>query len=293
MSVDPQLVEAFESHRSRLRAVSYRILGSLSEADDAVQEAWIRLSRSDADGIENLGAWLTTVVSRVCLNMLRSRTARREQPLGVHLPDPVVSPADGSDPEAQAVLGDSVGLALLVVLDTLTPAERVALVLHDVFALPFPEVAAVLDISQPAARQLASRARRRVENAPTPDADPARQREVVDAFFAASRNGDFAALLSLLDPDVVLRADGGQRRASLTRLIRGAQTLAEQTVQFADAALVVQPALVNGAAGVVVARDGRPLAVVGFVVRNGRIVSIDVLGDPERLSGLPLSPWLG
>lgn len=287
------LADAFESHRTHLRAVSYRMLGSLSEADDAVQEAWLRLSRSDADDIENLGGWLTTVVSRICLNMLRSRVSRREQPLGPHVPDPLVSRVDSGNPEHEAILGDSVGLAMLVVLDTLSPAERIAFVLHDVFAVPFPDVAAVLAVTPPTARQLASRARRRVGTAPVPDADPARQRDVVDAFFAASRNGDFEALLSLLDPEVVLRSDGGDSRPSITRIIRGGHALGEQAILFAQGAPFAQPALVNGAAGVVVVRDGRPLSVMGFVVRDGVIVAIDVLADPERLRRLDLAPWLG
>ncbi len=290
---DDVLADAFESHRARLRAVSYRMLGSLSDADDAVQEAWLRLSRSDADAIENLGGWLTTVVARICLNMLRSRMSRREQPLGVHVPDPLVSRVDSGDPEQEALLGDAVGLALQVVFDTLSPAERVAFVLHDVFAVPFPEVAVIVDATPAAARQLASRARRRVAVAPQPDTTPARQREVVDAFFAAARNGDFDALLALLDPDVVLRADGGNSRASVTRIIRGAPALGQQAILFAEGAPYAQPALVNGAAGAVIARDGHPLSVMGFVVRGGVIIAIDVLADGERLARLDLAPWLG
>ncbi|GGE92975.1 sigma-70 family RNA polymerase sigma factor [Mycetocola zhadangensis] len=293
MHVDDVLADAFESHRPRLRAVAYRMLGSLSEADDAVQETWLRLSRSDADAIENLGGWLTTVASRVCLNMLRARATRAEQPFPPHTPDPIVSRVDASDPEHEALLGDSVGLALLVVLDTLTPTERLAFVLHDIFAVPFGDVATILAVSEPAARQLASRARRRVGTAPMPDADPARQRAVVDAFFAASRRGDFAALLTLLDPDAVLRSDGGPDRVSLSRVLRGGRSIGEQAIMFAQGAPFAQPAIVNGAAGVVVARNGQALSVMGFVVRADAIAAIDVLADPVRLSRLDLSPWLG
>jgi RNA polymerase sigma factor (sigma-70 family) len=286
------LAERFEAHRAHLRAVAYRMLGSLSEADDAVQEAWLRLSRSEVSGIENLGGWLTTVVARVCLNLLRSRNSRREQPLGVHLPDPVVSRADGVNPEHEALLADSVGLALLVVLDTLTPAERLAFVLHDMFAVPFDQIAPILGSSPAAARQLASRARRRVQQAaPTPDADLTRQRAVVDAFFAASRNGDFAALVAVLDPDVVLRSDGGPSRPGASAVIHGGLTVAEQALTFARLSPFVRPALVNGAAGVVVAPRGRPFSVMGFTVRNGKIIAIDVLADPTRLRQLDLAAW--
>ncbi|MEX1078978.1 MAG: RNA polymerase sigma factor SigJ [Homoserinimonas sp.] len=282
------LAQRFESHRMHLRTVAYRMLGSLPEAEDAVQEAWLRLNRSDVSEVENLAGWLTTVIGRVCLNLLRSRRVRREQPLDVHTPDPIVSPVDGSDPEHEAVLADSVGLALLVVLDSLTPAERVAFVLHDIFAVPFDDVAQIIESSPAATRQLASRARRRVEGAPTPDTDLARQREVVDAFFAASRRGDFDALVAVLDPDVVLRSDGGRSRQSISQIIRGGATLASQAIMFAQEAPFAQPALVNGAAGVVVMRDGQPLSVMGFVVREGKIVAIDVLADPERLARLDL-----
>jgi RNA polymerase sigma factor (sigma-70 family) len=286
------LAERFEAHRAHLRAVAYRMLGSLSEADDAVQEAWLRLSRSEVSGIENLGGWLTTVVARVCLNQLRSRNSRREQPLGVHMPDPVVSRADGVNPEHEALLADSVGLALLVVLDTLTPAERLAFVLHDMFAVPFDQIAPIVGSSPAAARQLASRARRRVQQAaPTPDADLTRQRAVVDAFFAASRNGDFAALVAVLDPDVVLRSDGGPSRPGASAVIHGGLTVAEQALTFARLSPFVRPALVNGAAGVVVAPHGRPFSVMGFTVRNGEIVAIDVLADPTRLRQLDLAAW--
>jgi RNA polymerase sigma factor (sigma-70 family) len=288
------LAKRFEEHRSHLRAVAYRMLGSLSEADDAVQEAWFRLSRSESSGIENLGGWLTTVVGRVCLDKLRSRTSRRVVPLGESLgtrvPEPLVSRADGIDPEHEALLADSVGLALLVVLETLTPAERLAFVLHDMFSVPFEEIAPVVGRSPTAARQLASRARRRVQGeAHVPDADLATQREVVDAFLAASRDGDFDTLLAVLDPDVVLRIDGGALRAGLSREVRGARAVAEQTLTFSRLFPFVRPALVNGAAGVVVAPRGRPFSVMGFTIRGGKIVEIDILADPARLSRLDVS----
>ena len=280
------VAQRFEENRTRLRAVAYRMLGSISEADDAVQEAWLRLSRSETSGIENLGGWLTTVVGRVCLNMLRSRSSRREEPLGE---PPIVSRQDGSDPEHEALLADSVSLALLVILETLAPAERLAFVLHDMFAVPFEEISPIVGRSPTATRQLASRARRRVQGAAVPDTDLARQREVVDAFFAASRGGDFDALLAVLDPDVVLRSDGGVLRAGLSREIRGAQTVVDQALTFSGLVPFVKPALVNGAAGVVVAPEGEPLAVMGFTVRDGKIVEIDVLADPERLGQLDLA----
>ena len=288
------LAQRFEEHRSHLRAVAYRMLGSLSEADDAVQEAWFRLSRSESSGIENLGGWLTTVVGRVCLDMLRSRTSRRVvplgEPLGTRVPEPLVSRADGIDPEHEALLADSVGLALLVVLETLTPAERLAFVLHDMFSVPFEEIAPVVGRSPTAARQLASRARRRVQGeAHVPDADLATQREVVDAFLAASRDGDFDTLLAVLDPDVVLRIDGGAVRAGLSREVRGARAVAEQTLTFSRLSPFVRPALVNGAAGVVVAPRGRPFSVMGFTIRGGKIVEVDILADPARLSRLDVS----
>src|SRR5215218_619935 len=291
------LAEQFEANRSHLRAVAYRMLGSLSEADDAVQESWLRLSRSGADGVENLGGWLTTVVARVCLNMLRSRRSRREEslegplgePLGARVPDPIVGRADETDPEHEALLADSVGLALLVVLETLSPAERLAFVLHDTFGVPFGEIAPIVGRSPAAARQLASRARSRVRGAaPSPDADLGRQREVVDAFLAASRDGDFDALLAVLDPEVVLRIDGGAARAGLSREVRGARSVAEQTLTFSRLSPFVRPALVNGAAGVVAPR-GRPFAVMGFTVWRGKIAEIDVLADPERLRRLDLA----
>jgi RNA polymerase sigma-70 factor, ECF subfamily len=284
------LTERFEEHRAHLRAVAYRMLGSLNEADDAVQEAWLRLSRADTSGVENLGGWLTTIVARVCLDMLRSRASRREEPLSVHVPDPIVSRADGLDPEHEALLADSVGLALLVVLETLGPAERLAYVLHDVFAVPFDEIAPIVGRTPTAARQLASRARRRVQGAPTvPDVDLARQREVVDAFIAAARGGDFDALLAVLDPDVVLRADGGAVRAGASREVRGAPAVAEQALGFSQLAPFGQPALVNGAAGIVAAPGGKPFAVLGFTITGGKIVEIDILADPERLRQLDLA----
>ncbi len=290
MDENDSLAKRFEEHRARLRAVAYRTLGSLSEADDAVQDAWLRLSRSETGGIENLGGWLTTVVARVCLNMLRSR--EREQPLSVHVPDPVVSPADGVDPEHEALLADSVGLALLVVLDTLAPAERLAFVLHDMFAVPFDEIAPIVGSSSTAARQSASRARRRVRSAvPAPDADLSRQREVVDAFFAASRDGDFDALVSVLDPDVVLRSDGGVERAAASVVLRGGPAVAGQALSFGRLSPYVWPALVNGAAGVVVAPRGRPISVMGFTVTNGKITAIDVLADPVRLRRIGFDTW--
>jgi RNA polymerase sigma factor (sigma-70 family) len=284
------LAQRFEEHRTHLKAVAYRMLGSPSEADDALQEAWLRISRSDTSGVENLGGWLTTIVGRVCLDMLRSRSSRREQPLGVHVPDPIVSRQDGINPEHEAVLADSVGLSLLVVLQTLTPAERLAFVLHDMFAVPFEEIAPIVGRSEVAARQLASRARRRVQGAtPVPDTDLTRQREVVDAFLAAARGGDFEALLAVLDPDVVLRSDGGLVRPGLSREVRGARAVAEGALDFSRLVPFAQAALVNGAAGVVAFRRGQPVSVMGFTVRGGKIVEIDILVDPARLRRLDLA----
>ena len=288
------LAERFEANRTHLRAVAYRMLGSLSEADDAVQESWLRLSRSDTHNVENLQGWLTTIVARVCLDMLRSRKSRSEELLGVHLPDPIVSREDGIDPEHEALLADSVGLAMLVVLERLAPAERLAFVLHDVFAVPFDEIAPIVGRSRAAARQLASRARRRVATATViPDADLNRQREVVGAFLAAAHDGDFDALVAVLDPDVVLRADRGPGPGALTA-IRGAQTVAKQALAFSGRTapgLIVRPALVNGTAGIVSWRpDGQPFSVMGFMVARGKIVEIDVLADPERLRRLNLKP---
>jgi RNA polymerase sigma-70 factor (ECF subfamily) len=288
------LAEQFEQHRTHLRAVAYRMLGSITEADDAVQEAWLRLSRSDADAIENLAGWLTTVVSRVCLNVLRSRTARREDLLDPHLPDPIVTVEGTLDPEEEVMLADAVGVALLVVLETLTPAERLAFVLHDTFAVPFDQVAEVLGRSPEATRQLASRARRRVRGATAPpDADVARQRAVVDAFFAAARAGDFEGLVALLDPDVVARSDGGPRRAQLSFLTSGAAAVAGQALTYANPAADVHPALVNGAAGVVVTLGGHPQAIMGFTVVDGRIVAINALVDPDRIAELDLAAFTG
>jgi RNA polymerase sigma-70 factor (ECF subfamily) len=283
------LAEQFEANRTRLRAVAYRMLGSLSEADDALQEAWLRLSRSDTSEVENLSGWLTRVVARVCLDMLRSRRSRREESLDVHVPEPIVSREDGIDPEYEALLADSVGLALLAVLETLTPAERLAFVLHDMFAVPFKEIAPIVGRSLAATRQLASRSRRHVQGAANvPNVDLASQREVVDAFFAASREGDFDALVAVLDPDVVLRADVGGVPAGASREVRGAPAVADQALTFSQLAPFARPALVNGAAGVVVAPRGRPYSVMGFTVRGGKIVEIDILADPARLRQLDL-----
>jgi RNA polymerase sigma factor (sigma-70 family) len=292
VTVDENLLaEQFEGYRNHLRAVAYRMLGSTGEADDAVQEAWLRLSRSDADDIENLGGWLTTVVARVCLDVLRSRTSRREEPLDLHLPDPVVTAEDEVDPENEAVLADSVGLALLVVLDTLTPAERLAFVLRDMFAMPFDEIARIVGRSPDATRQLASRARHRVQGAPAPDADLARQRRVVDAFLAASRNGEFDALVAVLHPDVLLRSDGGTA-AGATRIVRGAAEVAGQSITFnrlggRDA--TVRKAVVNGVPGLVAFRDGKPFSLLAFTVIHDRIVEIDIITDPERFDRIDLS----
>jgi RNA polymerase sigma factor (sigma-70 family) len=284
------LAERFEEQRTRLRAVAYRMLGSLTEAEDAVQEAWVRLSRSDTSAVENLGGWLTTVVARLCLDMLRSRKSRREDPLEPHVPDPVVSREGDRDPEQEALIADSVGLALLVVLDTLEPAERLAFVLHDMFAVPFDEIAPMVGRSPAAARQLASRARRRVQGAaPAPDADLTRQRVVVDAFFAAARDGDFDRLVAVLSPDIVLRSDGGVLRPATSVVLHGAEIVAGQALTFAHLSPYVRPALVNGAAGVVVAPRGRPFSVMAFTVREGRIVEIDAVTDPERLARLDLA----
>ncbi len=281
------LARQFEEHRPQLRAVAYRMLGSLAEADDAVQEAWLRLSRADTSDVENLRAWLTTVVARVALNMLRSRRARGEEPLDAHVPDPVVAPVDGADPEHEALIADSVGLALLVVLETLTPAERVAFVLHDMFAVPFDEIAPIVRRTPDATRQLASRARRRVRGAPVPDTDLHHQWRVVEAFLAAARDGDFDALVACLDPDVVLRADFGPTRRS--HRARGAQEVALQALLWSRADLTIRRALVNGAAGLVATRDGRPFSVGAFAVKNGKIAEIDFLADRERIARLDLS----
>ena len=285
------LAGQFEQHRAHLRAVSYRMLGSLSEADDAVQEAWLRLSRSDAEEIENLGGWLTTVVARVCLNMLRARKTRNEQPLDERLPDPVVERIDGSHPEHEALLADSVGLALLVVLEQLSPAERMAFVLHDMFAVPFDEIAPMVERTPEAARQLASRARRRVQGAaPDAPADRARQREVVEAFHAAARDGDFERLVSVLHPDVVLRVDFGHDRP--VRETVGAQAVAGQAIMFGRGAPpsdTTETVLINGAVGQVRFRDGQPFSLLAFTIAHGRIVKMDIIADAERLARLGLS----
>ena len=293
MSEQDWLAQRFEQDRRRLRAVAYRMLGSMSEAEDAVQEAWLRLSGSESGEIENLSAWLTTVVARVSLNMLRSRAARREQPLSPRLPDPVVDRADGVDPEHEALLADSVGLALLVVLETLTPPERLAFVLHDMFGVPFEQIASLLDRSPQAARQLASRARRRVRAQPTtPDADVSAQWQVIDAFMTAARTGDFKALVATLDPNVVLRADGGSALAALSAEVHGALDVARQAALWSQVDLTMRPALVNGAAGAVVMRDGAVFAITSVLVRSGKIAEMDFLVDPERLARLDL-PVLG
>jgi RNA polymerase sigma-70 factor (ECF subfamily) len=287
------LAEQFEANRPHMKAVAYRMLGSVSEAEDAVQEAWIRLSRTDVSGVDNLRGWLTTVVARVCLDMLRTRASRREDSLEVHVPDPIIgraiNPRD-EGPEADAMLADSVGLALLVVLEKLEPAERLAFVLHDVFGMTFEEIAPVVDRSVVATRQLASRARRRVQGqAPTSDADLRQQRRVVDAFLAAVQNGDFEALVTVLDPEIVLRADGGAA-SGMTRLVRGAQAVAAQAASFSKLNLSSQVVLVNGNIGVVSRLpDGHVLSVIGFTIAGGKVVEMDILADPDRLSRLDLS----
>jgi RNA polymerase sigma-70 factor (ECF subfamily) len=283
------LANRFEEHRPHLQAVAYRMLGSVTEAEDALQEAWIRACPADTSGVENMRSWLTTVVGRVCLNMLRSRRSRAEES-SVHVPDPVVSLDEEVDPEHEALLADSVGLALLVVLETLAPAERLAFVLHDMFAVPFEDIAALLDRSPAAARQLASRGRRRVQGSPEPDPDLTRQRQVVDAFFAASRDGDFDGLVAVLDPDVELRIDGGVLREEASLHLRGADAVAAHAATYSKLFPFVRPALVNGAAGAVVAPRGRLFSVMAFSVTNGRITAIDALVDPERLRPLDLSP---
>jgi RNA polymerase sigma-70 factor (ECF subfamily) len=283
-----ELTERFQEHRSHLRAVAYRMLGSVTEADDALQEGWLRIHDQDARSIVNMRAWLTTVVGRVCLNMLRSRRVRGEELSGVHVPDPVVTLSDAGNPEQEALVADSVGLALLVVLEALTPAERLAFVLHDVFGVSFAEVAAILERSEGAAMQLASRARRRVRDSPEPDRDLARQRSVVDAFFAAARDGDFASLVHILHPDVVLRVDGGRLRRGASLVLHGADAVAAHTTTYSKLNPYVVPVLVNGTAGAVIAPHGEPYAVMAFIVTNERIAAIDALLDPERLRRLDL-----
>ncbi len=293
MPTPERLADRFEEHRPHVRAVAYRMLGSVSEAEDAVQEAWIRLSRTDVSGVDNLRAWLTTVVARVCLDMLRTRASRREDSLDVHVPDPIVRAAGMADegPERDAMLADSVGLALLVVLEKLEPAERLAFVLHDVFGMTFDEIAPVVDRSPVAARQLASRARRRVKGqAPTSDTDLRMQRRVVDAFLAAVQHGDFDALVAVLDPDIVLRADGGAVKG-MSRVVRGAQAVVAQAAAFSKIELSNQLVLVNGDVGLVTRLpDGRLFSVIGFTIAGGKIVQMDILADPERLARLDLSP---
>lgn len=283
------LTERLRQHEPHLRGVAYRMLGSANEADDALQETWLRIRDQDPAGIDNMQAWLTTVVGRVCLNMLRARRGRREELSSFQVPDPVVTFGDTPDPEQETVLADSVGLALLVVLDSLSPAERVSFVLHDVFAVPFVEIATVLERSEAAAQQLASRARRRVQGAPEPESDLRRQREVVDAFFAAARDGDFDALVEVLDPDVELRIDGGLLRREASVALRGAEAVARHTTTYARLHPSVLPAIVNGGAGAVVAPGGRVFAVMAFTVSNGRVSQIDALADPARLARLDVS----
>jgi RNA polymerase sigma factor (sigma-70 family) len=280
------LAERFEEQRPRMRAVAYRMLGSLSEAEDAVQEAWLRLSGTDHDEVDDLGAWLTTVVARISLNMLRSRKTRSE----TYVPEPILDRADGTSPEHGALLANTVGLALLVVLETLAPAERVAFVLHDIFGMPFEEIAPIVERTPDAARQLASRARRRIQarNA-TPDADVEVQRSVVDAFLAAARDGDFHRLVAVLDPEVVLRGDGGAMRSGTSVELRGAEQVARRAQSFSRLGLLRLPVLVNGAAGLVCMLDGKPFSVMAFTVRGGKIAEIDILSDPERLSQLDLT----
>lgn len=280
--------EQFEENRAHLRSVAYRMLGSLAEADDAVQDTWLRVSRAEPNDIENMRGWLTTIVARVSLNVLRSRHRRREESLETHVPDPVIRAEGALPPDEEAVLADSVGLAMLVVLDTLAPAERLAFVLHDMFQLPFEEIAPMVGRSPEAARQLASRARRRVKGADVrrPDPDLTRQRAVVDAFFRAARGGNFDDLIALLDPNVVLRADAGGWRPESSVVIRGAAAVAGSAIRFSLPNAVLRPALINGAAGVVVTLNGKPFSVMGFTVRDGKIVEIDAIADPERVATL-------
>jgi RNA polymerase sigma factor (sigma-70 family) len=289
MSATTLISDRFEEHRPHLKAVAYRLLGSLAEADDAVQQTWLRLDRADRDHIDNLGGWLTTVVSRICLDMLRSRKVRPQEALDTHLPDPIVTGPDGLDPESEAVLTDSVGLALQVVLDRLKPAERLAFVLHDMFAVPFEHIATLAGRTPDSVRQLASRARRRVaDEAPTPDGDLARQRRAADAFFAAARAGDFDALVAVLDPEVALQADGGPDRPTASALVRGAATLATRALTFRAPAAELRPVLVNGIPGALVVRGTRPISLFAFTVRDDRIVRVDILADSARLAALPL-----
>jgi len=280
------LAERFEEQRPRLRAVAYRMLGSLSEAEDAVQDAWLRLSGTAHGDVDDLGAWLTTVVARIALNMLRSRKTRSE----THVPEPIIDRADGTSPEHGALLANTIGLALLVVLETLAPAERVAFVLHDIFGMPFEEIAPIVERTPEAARQLASRARRRVhERRATPDADVEVQRSVVDAFVAAARDGDFHGLVAVLDPEVVLRADAGAMPGGGSTEVRGAENVARRAQSFSRLGLLRVPVLVNGAPGLVCMLDGKPFSIMAFTVRGGKIAEIDILRDPERLKQLDLA----
>jgi RNA polymerase sigma-70 factor (ECF subfamily) len=291
MDEQRMLAERFDADRPHLRSVAYRMLGSLAEADDAVQDAWLKLSRADTSDVDNLTAWLTTVVARVCLDRLRTRTARREDPFAVHLPDPIITLDGVIDPEAEAVLADSVGLALLVVLETLSPAERLSFVLHDLFALPFDEIASIAGRTPEAARQLASRGRRRVQGNPVlPDVDVPAQRRVVDAFFAASRDGDFDALVAVLDPDVVLRSDGGTARPESTTVVEGAVAVATGASRFRHLTPFARPVLVNGVAGVIVILEGEtvPFSLLAFTVVDDKVAAIDILADPDRLAALDL-----
>jgi RNA polymerase sigma-70 factor (ECF subfamily) len=286
---DESLTELFATYRERLFRIAYRMLGTTADADDAVQETWLRLNRTEADGIKNLGGWLTTVTSRICLNMLRARAGRRETPLDPHVSDPIVQRSDTGDPEHEALLVDSVGLALLVVLDTLPPAERLAFVLHDVFAVPFDEIAEMVDRTPGAARQMASRARRRVQGSTAAEPDRMRQRAVVNAFFAAAREGDLDRLIAVLHPAVVLRSDGGTARPSASAVARGARSVAGRAVMFAHPDAVTVHVLVNREAGVVVTMEGRPVSVMEFTIVQGRVMAIDALTDPDRISRLDLS----
>lgn len=290
MNPNDLLAEQFEQHRPRLRAVAYRMLGSLSEADDVLQDAWVRLNRTDAGEIQSMGAWLTTVVARVALNVLRSRRSRQEQSLEIRLPEPIIDPIDGSNPEHEALLADSVGLAMLVVLDALTPAERLSFVLHDMFAMPFEDIAPIVDRTPAAARQLASRARRRLQgSAPMPDPDLEVQWRAAEAFLAAARDGDFTALLEVLDPEVVIRADFGVRRPGQSAVVRGAEAVARQATAWARVDMVMRRVLVNGTPGIVATIGGRLFAVGAVTVRGGRIVEMDFLADPKRLAQIDLA----
>jgi RNA polymerase sigma-70 factor (ECF subfamily) len=287
---DDRLADRFEQHRPHVRAVAYRMLGSVADAEDAVQETWLRLSRTDVADVRELRGWLTTVVARICLDMLRARTRRREDELDPHLPDPIVTAAETAGPEDEAVLADSVGLALLVVLEHLSPAERLAFVLHDVFAVPFGQIATILGRTEDAAKQLASRARRRVHGASAPpDAGLRAHRQVVNAFLAAARDGDFEGLLAVLDPDVVLRADAGDGPVGPSQVVRGARLVAGQALRFADLARFARPVLVNCAPGLLAAPDGRPMSLLTASIRDGRIAELYILADPERLARLDLA----